>query len=157
MTSMVDALTGTQAWLEAEFEGMLRTIEVEDDCDIPRLQSVATYDLKDLQFPALEILPDRTEVEYSSEGEALDHEHWDIHYVLLLFTYAGQDAREIEYALLRYAEAVDRIVTEDNTAGARFNRVRIGAADYGPMMRSQATGELGQEMRVDLTVRTLHS
>ena len=127
-TSMVDALEAISAWFAEEMEPMLRAIEVEDDCEIARLKSVATFDLKDRQYPALEILPDATANLYAAENEPLDHEHWDVHTVFLYFTMAGQDSRDVQYTLLRYAEAVDRIVTDDNTAGGAFNRVRVAAA-----------------------------
>jgi hypothetical protein len=154
---MVDVLEGIVAWFSDALETTVRAIETDDDCEVPRLRSTATYDLKDRQYPALEVLPDRAECQYSAEGEALDHEHWDIYTVFLYFTHAGQEARDVEYALLRYAEAVDRIVTADNTAVGRFNRVRVGGCDFGSMMRNQSSGELGQEMRITLTVRTLHT
>lgn len=149
------ALAGVKSFLVSKMEAALTTIEGAYSVTVPRLAVVATEDLKDHVYPALEILPESTDANYRDDEGPLDFEAWDVHSVILLFSNDGQDPHETQFTLLYYRKAVMRIVRADNSFGGLFNRVRMGQSQFWPMVQSQESGRLLQVLRQGLQVRVL--
>ncbi len=149
---MEDALDGVKAYFDANLEAMLTTIASERSVTIPKWKSMDTAEIRSRQYLSIEILPDTTVPDYSDDESPLE-EPWDYHNINVLITYAGNDAKDVQYTLLRYREAIKRLINGDGTFGDLFNRVRIGATDYSPMVEAQDNKKLVQIMFQDLEVR----
>lgn len=151
---MEDALDNVKAYLDSNLTSMLTTIETERSVTIPRLVKTDTAFIVTKQLPVMEILPADSEPEYG-DADAPLLEHWNYHTIDIMVTAAGVSHKEVEYTLLRYAEALWRLVNDDETLNEKFNRVYLGTADYTLMIETQEDKKIAQTLSQRIICREL--
>jgi hypothetical protein len=150
------ALDGVKSYISAQLEATLLLIEAEWTATIERWKYLDVTESKTLQFPMIEILPSDTTPEYGSDESPLT-EHWAYHSIDLEVSALGQESAAIQTTLLGYCEAFNRIIEGSMTFGGVFNRVRLGRAQYSPLMTTDAEKKLLKILRQNIVVRVLRS
>jgi len=152
---MEDALDGVEAYFDANLDTKLSTIETSRSCVVERWKVMDTAPTLGNQFPIIEILPDATVPNYLGE-DAPELVAWKEHIIHVLVSMAGSVPKDVQYALLRYAEAIDALTDDDATYGDRFNRVLISNIDYSLMAEAAEENiTFVQVLDVTLSVREI--
>jgi len=132
---MEDVLDGIKAYFETNLDTELSSIESTRECEIERWKVIDTAPTLGNQTPIIEILPDATVPSYLNE-DAPNLEGWEEHFIHVLVSMSGTVPKDVQYGLLRYAEAIIAITDDDFTYGDRFNRVLIANIDYSLMIEA---------------------
>jgi hypothetical protein len=149
---MEDTLAGIKAYFEATLAAELVAIGTERGVTVPPWKALDTCEVKDPQYPAIEIQPGAIEYDYGAE-EAPLLEPAEHHQAFVEVTQAGSERKAVQEDLLRYAEGLRRITVEDESYGGRFNWVRLVRADFAGLPEAQGKGQILQKLRVELRVR----
>ena len=149
---MEDTLAGVKAYFEEKLAAELAAIGTERSVTVPAWKVMDTCEIKDPQYPAVEIQPRFIDYDYGAEGEPF-LEPAEYHRILVQVSQAGSERKAVQEDLLRYAEAVRRITTDDESYGSRFNWVRLVSADFSGLPEAQEAGRLLQRLLVELRVR----
>jgi len=153
---MEDVLDGIMNFFKAEgkLNETLNEIEIARGVDIQRTDIIERYEVLDFDQIKIEILPDDTIQEYGNSSTApLIGDHFNYNAVDIFITTTGTDTLDVNNVLLRYAEAIQKMVRKDETFNKRFNWVKIIRVDYSPMVRDQRSGALSKICTVSLQVR----
>jgi len=149
---MEDTLAGIRLYFLEKLAAELAAIAAERGVTVPAWKTMDTCEVKDPQYPAVEIQPRAIEYDYAGEGEPF-LEPAELHRVLIAVGQAGSERKAVQEDLLRYAEAVRRITVDDESYGGRFNWVRLVGADFSGLPEAQEAGKLLQRAVVELRVR----
>lgn len=151
---MIYVLDGVKTYISAQLEATLLAIEAELAITVERWKTLETSESKNLQFPLIEILPKTVRPEYGADESPLT-EHWEYYGIDIEIGIAGQDTTKIQRDLLAYREALVRIVEGDMSFGGLYNRVRIGLAEFSPLIEAVKEKKLVKLMRQALEVRKM--
>lgn len=149
---MEDTLAGIKAYFGEKLAAELAAIATERGVTVPTWKVMDTCEIKDPQYPAVEIQPRLIEYDYAGEGEPF-LEPAEHHRALVVVGQAGSERKAVQEDLLRYAEAVRRITVDDESYGGRFNWVRLVSADFSGLPEAQEKGRILQRLVVELRVR----
>ena len=150
---MEDVLDGVKAYFDANLVTTLVAIETARSVTIPRIAGDITVrtDLS-MQYPMMSIIPRSAEHDYGDDEGPLE-DHWTFFNVDVVITHSGSAYDTVQDALLRYYEAIVDLTQSDWTYGSRFDRVRLGDADFSVMIESQEDKRLMQSLIIALEVR----
>lgn len=142
---------------ESNVETVLQEIESRRSITITRLVQVSSGDAQDFTYPALEILPDSTDVEYVYEDEPIDDVSFDVHAINYVFTFSGALLAPIHQDLLCYRAALRALVRADSNKASPWGidraRIRVGRAEYWDTVASQESGAFLKAGRVLVTIK----
>ena len=151
---MEDILDGIKDFLDTDgnLENQLQAIESARGVTIPRWELMDTSEIQDAAQLKIEILPDKTVPDYGDSGvQPVIGDHFNIHRVDIFVYYSGTITKPVNRALLRYGEAINKLIRTDERFGNRFNWVKIREIDYSPMI--DATAEILKICTISLEVQ----
>ena len=132
--TMEDALDGILSHTESVLEQFLVGVETARGVTIPRGYEMARYDIVDFHRLTIEILADDTEPSGGEdETQPMIGDYWNLHKVNIYVTYSGTKPDEVTDAIMRYLEAFQSMVRDDESFGGRFNTVSLLRVDYTPL------------------------
>jgi hypothetical protein len=149
---MEDTLAGIKTYFGQKLAAELAAIGTERGVTVPAWKVMETYEIKDPQYPAIEIQPRVIDYDYAGE-EGPFLEPAEQHRASVMISQAGSERKAVQEDLLRYAEAIRRITIDDESYGNRFNWVRLVSADFSGLPEAQQSGKILQKLAVELRVR----
>ena len=149
---MEDALDGVKSYLTSNLEAALVVIESARSCTVTRWKVLDIYVTQSRQIPAILILPEGSIPEYGDE-EGPFNDAWYTHVITIATICAGSKPKEVMYELMRYQEAYRALIATDYTFGSLFNRVRLGASEYGEAIAAQEEKKLALILEQEIAVR----
>ena len=150
-----DMLDGIKTYFDSNLTSALAAIETARSVTIPRWKAMDTAEIRSRQLPSIEILPDSQVAEHGDDESPLESDYWLYYAITVWVTYAGSDAKAVQYALMRYQEAIEDLIIADSTLGNLANRVRATGADFSPAVEAQKDGSILQVLTQDLEIRDL--
>lgn len=152
--TMEDVLDGILAYSESVLETNLSEIESARGVIIPRWGKMARYDILDFHRLKIEILPDDTEPSGGEdETQPMIGDYWNISKANIYITYSDTKPDDITDVIMRYAEAYQKMVRNDESFGSRFNLVTLLRVDYSPLSLIEGTKQFAKIGTVFLQVR----
>ena len=154
---MRQSLAGVLTYFNATLETILLEMEAEYSVTIERLKYMNTKAYAGNQFPYMSILADSGNNEYSDE-ETPTEDLWKIRNVRIITVHNNSDINVVQDTLLYYDDAINRLIINDNTFGALFNRVRLLDEDFSEMGQWVTSPKnYEQSMLIILEIRKLLS
>lgn len=149
-----DAMASVKSYLDDNLKAKLKSIASTRDVTVPEPALISIGPDRRKLHPKIEVLPDTSAHDYGFEEQPLI-KPWMLHTITLAVTHTASNVAHVQFTLLRYSEAINRLQEDDDTFGGAFTWVQIGSEDFSPMVESQQSRQVMQQVLIPLTCRTL--
>ena len=150
---MEDALDAVYDYFNSNLDAKIDAIEIARSVTIPAIGHIKARESRKQLFPRIEIIADRTVNNYGNESMPLT-DPWKYHSITIFVSHKDADTENLTNVLMRYVEAIEDVTQDDDTYDSKFVWVRLGDADYGPMLEDQQDRKVLQGVTVELECRT---
>ena len=155
---MRQALDAVKEYLDDTLPAKIEVIRGERDFtvrDVPNLNNTTTKPTHKELYPRIEILPDRTEHDYSFPDQPLVKPIL-FHTIVLWITHRAGDIETVKRVLEVYVEAVNRVQEDDDSFGNEFTWVQLRDEDWSVMIEAERErAAFLQMVSIELNARTL--
>jgi hypothetical protein len=150
-----DTINAVHDWLVAKLPVKLLAIRTERGSDYPAdyVHIAKRPSFKQL-FPKITIYKDFTEHDYNNDVQPLI-EPMLLHNIVISCEHMSASLDEIDLTLMRYIEAINRIVEDDDEFGGAFIWVKIGREDWTPVLTNQTNKKSIQGVLIPILCKTI--
>lgn len=150
-----DTINSVYNWLVSKLPTKLGTIRTERSSDYPAVYGhIAKRPSFKQLFPKVVIYKDFTEHDYNNDNVPLI-EPMLLHNLVISCEHMSASIEEIDLTLMRYVEAINRVVEDDDEFGGAFIWVKIGREDWTPVLTNQKNKKSIQGVLIPILCKTI--
>jgi hypothetical protein len=150
-----DVIDSVYDWLVLKLPAKLETIRTERSSDYPALYGhISKRPSFKMLFPKITIYKDDTDRDYNNDNQPLIRPML-LHNLIISIEHMSSSLDEIDSTLMRYSEAINRIVEDDDEFGGAFIWVKIGREDWTPVLTNQKDKKSIQGVLIPILCKTI--